>query len=105
MHGRPVGNTGARQSKIELVAAVRMVARGCACERTLGLGSACGGGRKRLCHPWLLKSRVEPSGNLLIGGLSYGGARFFFRLGWPNRGLCPSSRTSKSPETVLNPSK
>ena len=74
MHGRPVGNTGARQSKIELVAAVRMVARGCACERTLGLGSACGGGRKRLCHPWLLKSRVEPSGNLLIGGLSYGGA-------------------------------
>ena len=82
-----------------------MVARGCARERTLGLGSACGGGMQRSTMASLLKSRVEPSGNLLNRRVSYGGAQFLFRLGWPNRGLCPSSRTSKSPETVLNPSK
>ena len=69
MHGRPVGNTGARQSKIELVAAVRMVARGCACERGLARGSACGGGFQPLDMALGLFKRlfrgVEPARTLL----------------------------------------
>ena len=52
-------------AQIEHAAAVRMVARRCARERTLGRRSACGGGMQRLCHPWLLKSRVEPARNLI----------------------------------------
>ena len=52
-------------AQIKQAAAVRMVARGCARERTLGLGSACGGGMQRSTMASLLKSRVEPSGNLL----------------------------------------
>ena len=52
-------------AQIKQAAAVRMVARGCARERTLGRRSACGGGMQRLCHPWLLKSRVETARNLI----------------------------------------
>ena len=52
-------------AQIKQAAAVRMVARGCARERTLGRRSACGGGMQGLCHPWLLKSRVEPARNLI----------------------------------------
>ena len=43
-HGRAVVPGWHGQSEIERAAAVRMIARGCAPERTLGRGSACGGG-------------------------------------------------------------
>ena len=50
---------------VEHATAVRTVARRCARERILGLGSACGGGMQPSAIASLLKSRVEPSGNLL----------------------------------------
>ena len=50
---------------VEHATAVRTVARRCARERTLGLGSACGGAMQPSAIASLLKSRVEPSGNLL----------------------------------------
>ena len=43
-HGRAVVPGAHGQSKIKQVAAVRMVARGCACVLALGRGSACGAG-------------------------------------------------------------
>ena len=56
-HGRAVVPGAHGQSKIEQVAAVRMVARGCACVLALGRGSACGAGFQPLDMAPLLKSR------------------------------------------------
>ena len=68
-HGRAVVPGGHGQTKIEQVAAVRMVARGCACVLALGRGSACGVGFQPLgrgvaLELWVNRG-VEPARTLL----------------------------------------
>ena len=68
-HGRAVVPGWHGQSKIKQVAAMRMVARGCACVLALGRGSACGGGFQPLDMALGLFKRlfrgVEPARTLL----------------------------------------
>ena len=78
-HGRAVVPGGHGQTKIEQVAAVRMVARGCACVLALGRGSACGAGFQPLDMASLLKSRGGTGTDLIKR--SHAVDIFFFSAG------------------------
>ena len=78
-------------------AAVRMVARGCACACLLADGRAVSGGVQQGIPEELLKLEIEGGTMkelMILEGRSKGGGLICFLLCSPNRGLFLSSRTS-----------
>ena len=97
---RDEGWAASAYAKLEQAAAVRMVARGCACGRTVGRCRA----RGARMQPSTIAKLLEIDGDgrrteRFFRPLA-GNSVFFILIFWENRCLGSSSGTSKSPETV-----
>ena len=97
---RDEGWAASAYAQLEQAAAVRMVARGCACGRTVGRCRARGAHMQPSTIASSLKSTgTEDARNAFFGPLA-GNSDFSILIFWENRCLGSSSGTSKSPETV-----
>ena len=97
---RDEGWAASAYAQLEQAAAVRMVARGCACGRTVGRCRARGARMQPSTIASSLKSTgTEDARNAFFGPLA-GNSGCSILIFWENRCLGSSSGTSKSPETV-----